>query len=350
LQWLGKGRGTEPEENAMSDQAWWWIAFNVFLLGMLALDLGVFHRKAHEVKLKEALIWSCVWIGLALLFNLGILLWLGSEPALAFLTGYLIEKSLSVDNLFVFALIFSYFHVPSQYQHKVLFWGIIGALVMRTIFIFAGVALIQQFHWLIYVFGGFLIFTGIKMVWAKGKQIDPERNPVIRLFRRVMPVTETYQGDRFFVRRATKVVATPLFLVLLFVEFTDLIFAIDSIPAIMAITLDPFIIYTSNVMAILGLRSLYFALAGVMGLFHHLHYGLSAILVFVGGKMVLADVYKIPVSASLAVVGGILLLSVLASLLWPVKSPEEAEVAHASDSTADSLPALANGDGVATAK
>lgn len=297
------------------DPIWWWALFNLFLLAMLALDLGVFHRKAHEVSLKEALTWSGVWIALALLFNVVIYFWSGPTPALEFLTGYLIEKSLSVDNIFVFVMIFSYFQVPALYQHKVLFWGILGALAMRAIFIFAGVALIQQFHWLIYVFGGFLILTGVKMVWTHGKKIEPEKNPVIRLFRRMMPVTQDYEGDRFFIRQAGRLFATPLFLVLLFVEFTDLIFAVDSIPAIMAITMDPFIIYTSNAMAILGLRSLYFALAGMMQTFVYLHYGLAAILVFVGGKMLLSDIYKISVGVSLAVVATLLLAAVVASLL-----------------------------------
>ncbi len=297
------------------DPIWWWALFNLFLLAMLALDLGVFHRKAHEVSLKEALTWSVVWIALALLFNVGIYFWLGPTPALEFLTGYLIEKSLSVDNIFVFVMIFSYFQVPALYQHKVLFWGILGALAMRAIFIFVGVALIQQFHWLIYVFGGFLVLTGVKMVWTHGKKIEPEKNPVIRLFRRMMPVTQNYEGDRFFIRHAGRLFATPLFLVLLFVEFTDLIFAVDSIPAIMAITMDPFIIYTSNAMAILGLRSLYFVLAGMMQKFVYLHYGLAAILVFVGGKMLLSDLYKISVGVSLAVVATLLLAAVVASLL-----------------------------------
>jgi len=287
---------------------------------MLALDLGVFHRKAHVIKIKEALLWSAFWIGLSLLFNLGIYFWRGPETALEFLTGYLIEKSLSVDNIFVFLLIFSYFRVPSLYQHKVLFWGILGALVMRAIFIATGVTLIQKFHWIIYIFGAFLILTGIKMALQKDKKIHPERNPVLRLFRRYMPVTDDYKDDKFFVKRAGHYLATPLFVVLLVVETTDIIFAVDSIPAILAITLDPFIVYTSNVFAILGLRALYFALAGIMQLFHHLHYGLSAILVFVGVKMLLADIYKIPVGIALGVIASILLISVIASVIWPRKA------------------------------
>jgi len=301
----------------MSNQILWWVGFNLFVLMMLAIDLSVFHRKAHEVKFKEALIWSIVWIALALLFNLGIYFWRGPQTALEFLTGYLIEKSLSVDNLFIFLLIFSYFRVPALYQHKVLFWGILGALVMRAIFIAAGVTLIQKFHWLIYIFGGFLILTGIKMALEKEKEIHPERNPVLRLFRRFVPVTSDYEGDKFLVKREGRYFATPLFITLLIVETTDLIFAVDSIPAILAITLDPFIVYTSNVFAILGLRSLYFALAGIMQLFHYLHYGLSAILVFVGVKMLLADIYKIPLGIALGVVAGFLLISVIVSIIRP---------------------------------
>ena len=311
----------------MPEQIALWIAFNVFVLAMLALDLGVFHRKAHVIGLKEALAWSVVWVVLALLFNLGVYFWRGPETSLAFLTGYLIEKSLSVDNIFVFLLIFSYFRVPTLYQHKVLFWGILGALIMRAMFIAAGVTLIQNFHWIIYVFGAFLILTGIKMAWQKDKQIHPERNPVLRLFRRFMPVTDGYEDDKFFVKRAGRHWATPLFVVLLVVESTDLVFAVDSIPAILAITFDPFIVYTSNVFAILGLRALYFALAGIMGLFHYLHYGLSAILVFVGVKMLLADAYKIPVGIALGVVAAILVISVVASVLRPRKvetPPKEA--------------------------
>ena len=301
----------------MSNQILWWVFFNIFVLAMLAIDLGVFHRKAHETKIKEALIWSAIWITLALLFNLGIYFWRGPQTALEFLTGYLIEKSLSVDNLFIFLLIFSYFRVPALYQHKVLFWGILGALVMRAIFIAAGVTLIQKFHWLIYIFGSFLILTGIKMALEKEKEIHPERNPVLRLFRRFMPVTSDYEGDKFLVKREGRYFATPLFITLLIVETTDVIFATDSIPAILAITLDPFIVYTSNVFAILGLRALYFALAGIMQLFHYLHYGLSAILIFVGAKMLLADIYKIPVGIALGVVAGFLLISVIASIIQP---------------------------------
>jgi tellurite resistance protein TerC len=292
-----------------------WIGFNLFVLLMLALDLGVFHRKSHEVGMKEALVWSGVWITLALSFNVIIYLWKGPELGIQFLTGYLIEKSLSIDNIFVFVLLFSYFSVPPKYQHKVLFWGIIGALIMRAIFIFAGTALIEKFHWIIYVFGAFLIFTGIRMAMNHGTKIDPARNPVVRLFKKLFPVTEEYHGSNFWIRQSGKWVATPLFVVLILIEVTDLIFAVDSIPAILAITKDPFIVYTSNVFAILGLRSLYFALAGLMHLFRYLHYGLAAILVFVGGKMLLTDVFKIPVGISLGVILLILVASVLPSVL-----------------------------------
>jgi tellurite resistance protein TerC len=296
-----------------------WIGFIAFVLLMLALDLGVFHRKSHEVKIKEALIWSAVWISIALLFNYGIYVYMGEVKAIEFLTGYVIEKSLSIDNLFVFIMIFSYFNVDKKYQHKVLFWGIIGALIMRSIFIFAGVALINKFHWIIYIFGAFLIFTGVKMLFQKDEKMDPNKNPLVKLFKRFYPVTDTMHGDRFFVKINAKTFATPLFVVLLLVEFTDLIFAVDSIPAIMAITSDPFIIFTSNVFAILGLRALYFALAGITQYFHYIKYGLSAILVFVGLKMVMVDFYKIPVMISLFTILGILVISVVASLLFPKK-------------------------------
>lgn len=296
-----------------------WIGFLAFVLLMLALDLGVFHRKSHEVKIKEALIWSVVWISMAMVFNYGIYVFMGEIKAMEFLTGYVIEKSLSIDNLFVFIMIFSYFNVDKKYQHKVLFWGILGALIMRSIFIFAGVALINKFHWIIYIFGAFLIFTGVKMLFQKDEKMDPNKNPLVKLFKRFYPVTDTMHGDRFFVKINAKTFATPLFVVLLLVEFTDLIFAVDSIPAIMAITSDPFIIFTSNVFAILGLRALYFALAGITQYFHYIKYGLSAILVFVGLKMALVDFYKIPVMISLFTILGILVISVVASLLFPKK-------------------------------
>lgn len=293
-----------------------WLIFATVIVAMLFIDLGVVNRHAHVVSIREALIWSAVWIGVALLFNVGLYFWRGKEPALQFLTGYLIEKSLSVDNLFVFLLVFSYFRVPAQYQHKVLFWGIFGALIMRAIFIMAGVALIHRFHWVIYVFGAFLIFTGIKLALEKNKELHPEHNPALTLLKRVMPITAQYHDARFFVRAAGRLVATPLFVVLLVVETTDVIFAVDSIPAILAISLDPLIVYSSNAFAILGLRSLYFALAGLMQLFHFLHYGLSAILIFVGLKMLLADFYNIPIGIALGVIASILGVSIWASIRW----------------------------------
>jgi len=292
-----------------------WAGFGVFVLAMLALDLGVFNRKSHQASMTEALTWSGVWILLALLFNAGVWYWRGGAKGLEFLTGYLVELSLSVDNLFVFLLIFAYFRVPAQYQHKVLFWGIIGALVMRAVFIGAGIALIQQFHWVIYVFGAVLVVSGLKMAFEKDKDVHPERNPVLRLLRRLMPVTPEYHGDRFFLVQDRVWVATPLFIVLLMLETTDLVFAVDSVPAVLAITTDPFIVYTSNVFAILGLRSMFFALAGIMKRFHYLHYGLSAVLVFVGVKMLLAGFYKIPTLTSLLVIVGVLAVTVAASLL-----------------------------------
>ncbi len=306
-----------------------WVVFAVGVVGLLALDLGVFHRKSHVVKIREALIWSAVWISLALAFNVFVYFSRGSGPALEFLAGYLIEEALSVDNLFVFLLIFSYFRVPAKFQHKVLFWGILGALIFRAVFIVAGIALIQRFHWIIYVFGAFLIVTGIRMVTEQGKEIHPDKNPVLRIFRRLMPVTEGYEEDRFFVKRGMRTFATPLFVVLLMVETTDVIFAVDSIPAIFAITRDPFIIYTSNVFAILGLRSLYFALASLMQLFHYLNYGLCFILVFVGIKMLVGEFYKIPIAIALGTIVTILAVSVLASIVWPATkdSTEPKEVA-----------------------
>ena len=296
-----------------------WAGFIGFVLLMLALDLGVFHRKSHEIKIKEALIWSAVWIALALCFNYGIYVFMGKEKAVEFLTGYVIEKSLSIDNLFVFIMLFTYFNVESKYQHKVLFWGILGALVMRAIFIFAGVALINKFHWIIYIFGALLVFTGIKMLFHKDEKIDPDKNPLVRLFKKFFPVTDQDQDGKFFIKLNGRTFATPLFVVLLMVEFTDLIFAVDSIPAILAITNDTFIIFTSNVFAILGLRALYFALAGITKYFYYLKYGLSAILVFVGVKMTIVDFYKIPIHYSLIVIASILVLSILASVLFPKK-------------------------------
>ncbi len=293
---------------------WLWAGFNLFVLGMLAVDLGIFHRQAHAVSMREAGIWSAVWIALALVFNLGVWKFLGPQPGVEFLTGYLIEKSLSIDNIFVIALLFAYFKVPGEYQHRVLFWGILGALVMRAAFILAGAALLERFHWIIYLFGGFLVLTGIKMAFAPEHGVEPERNPVVRLVRRLMPVTSDFRGASFFVREGGRRAATPLFLVLVMVEFTDLVFAVDSIPAIFAVTRDPFLVYTSNVFAILGLRSLYFLLAGVMHKFEYLKLGLAAILVFVGAKMALVDWVKVPTVLSLGVIAAILALAVAASL------------------------------------
>jgi tellurite resistance protein TerC len=309
----------------MSDGTiWLWIGFNLFVLMMLALDLGVFHRKAHVISIREATTWSVVWIALAMVFNLGLYFfwnqvsptseYTNSEASLAFFTGYLIEKSLSIDNIFVFVLLFTFFAVPAAYQHRVLFWGIIGALLMRGLLIAVGATLLKEFHWIIYVFGAFLIFTGIRMALHRNEEMHPERNPLIKFIRGIMPVTDNYEGDKFFIRRAGKLIATPLFLVLLLVESTDLIFAVDSIPAIFAVTEDPFIVYTSNVFAILGLRSLYFLLAGVVDKFYYLKLGLSVVLVFVGIKMVTVDLYKIPVGLSLGVIASILAISVIASL------------------------------------
>ena len=316
-------------------QIWLWICFNLFVLAMLALDLGVFHRKSHAVSTKEALTWSVVWISLSLGFNAVIYLYwdkmmpsssyTNSEAGLAFLTGYLIEKALSVDNIFVFILIFSFFAVPAAYQHRVLFWGILGALVMRGVMILAGAALLKQFHWVIYIFGAFLIFTGIRMALHRDEELHPDQNPVVKFFRKLMPVTKTYEGDKFFIRRAGVLMATPLFLVLLIVESTDLVFAVDSIPAIFAVTQEPFIVYTSNIFAILGLRALYFLLANVMDKFQYLKLGLSGVLTFVGVKMVIVDLYKIPVGASLGVIAGILTISIVASL-WKTKNSTASEI------------------------
>jgi tellurite resistance protein TerC len=293
----------------------YWIFFNVFVLIILALDLGVFHRKDHAITFKESITWTVVWITLALIFNFIIYLWQGSEQALSFLTGYLIEKSLSIDNIFVILLIFQYFQVPDKYQHRVLFWGILGALVMRAAFIFLGIELLEHFHWLIYLFGAFLIYTGVKIAFEKEKKLEPDKNPIINLVKKMIAVSSSYDGNKFFTIINNKKHVTPLFLSLIMIETTDLIFAVDSIPAILAITTDRFIVYTSNVFAILGLRSLYFAVAGLMQMFRYLHYGLSGILIFVGTKMILADVYKIPTVIALLIVLGIFLLSIISSIL-----------------------------------
>ncbi len=292
-----------------------WLGFLVFVLAMLTLDLGVFHKKAHEVSLKEAATWSVVWVVLALIFNAGIYFWFGSQKALEFTTAYLIEKALAVDNIFVFVLIFSAFAVPALLQHRVLFWGVIGALVMRAVLILVGGALLQRFHWTIYVFGALLAVMGVKLLLQGGAQFRPEDNWAMKLVRRVFPVTSQLDGERFFTRHGGKSFATPLFLALVAVEATDLIFAVDSIPAIFAVTKDPFIVFTSNIFAILGLRSLYFLLAGIVQRFVHLKTGLAAVLLFVGVKMLLIDVLKIPVAVSLLVIATILAVSVVASLV-----------------------------------
>lgn len=310
------------------EQSWgWWLGFGVFVLAMLGVDLGVFHRRSHEVKLKEATLWTLLWIVVALLFNLGLWQgWVGAyDPglrprvALEFLTAYLLEKSLSVDNLFVFALIFTYFAVAPRHQHRVLFYGILGALVFRAVFIFGGLWLVERFAWMIYVFGIFLILTGLKLAFSKERQIQPERNPVLRLMRRILPVTDHYSEGRFVVRQAGRVLATPLLLVLVLLETTDVMFALDSIPAVIGVTRDPFIVFTSNVFAILGLRAAYFVLAAFLRMFRFLSIGLAVLLVFIGGKMLVEPWLHIPVGSSFIVVGSVLVIAVIASLIWPQK-------------------------------
>ncbi|HVN57333.1 MAG TPA: TerC family protein [Bacteroidales bacterium] len=292
-----------------------WIGFLVFVLAMLALDLGVFHRKVEKVPVREAVIWTAIWISLAMAFMGVIYFRLGRTKALEFLTGYVIEYALSVDNIFVFILIFSFFKVDERYQHKVLFWGIIGALIMRGIFIFTGVALINRFHWIIYIFGGFLVYTGVRMLFREEDQVEPGRNPVVKFFRKILPVTNDFQDDRFFIRDGRKAMATPLFLVLIIIESSDLIFAVDSIPAILAITTDSFIVYTSNIFAILGLRSLYFAISGIMEYFRYLKVGLAFILTFVGLKMCVSGFFGVPIYISLGVIIFILIVSIMASIV-----------------------------------
>ena len=298
---------------------WPWILFNVFVLLMLAIDLGIFHRVSKKVSFKEAITWSAVWITLALVFNGWIYYSMGEKPAVEFLTGYLVEKSLSVDNIFVFVLLFSFFKVPDEYRHRVLFWGVIGALILRAIFIGIGAVLIAKFHWIIYLFGVFLVFTGYKMFKKSAADMHPEENPLVRWFIKRGKVTNDYHGKKFYVTIDGKRLATPLFLCLLSIEFTDLIFAVDSIPAIFAITNDPFIVYTSNVFAILGLRSLYFALEGIITKFPFLRYGLAIILIFIGFKMLLVDVYKMPVVVSLGFIAVTLTISILWEKIFPEK-------------------------------
>ena len=297
-----------------------WIAFGVLVPVVLALDLGVFHRRAHHITFREALLWAAFWISLALLFNLGVYLYVGHEAGIKFLTAYLVEKTLSVDNLFVFLLIFSYFAVPADYQHKVLFWGIVGALVMRGVFIATGLVIIEKVHWVIYLFGAFLVYTGIRMASKQEMKFRPESNPVFRLFCRFVPLSNSYHDGNFLTRIDGKRVATLMLLVLVVIETTDVVFAVDSIPAVLAISRDPFIVYTSNIFAIMGLRSIYFVLAYVTRRLVYLHYGLSVILVFLGLKMLVSGFYELPGGLSLGVVGGVLIISAIISLLWPGKN------------------------------
>ena len=302
---------------------YFWILFNVFALGMLVLDLKVFHRGGHVVRFREALGWSAMYVVLALLFAGALYFWQGPQSGLEFLTGYVLELSLSVDNLFVFLVIFKYFSVPDEQQHRVLFWGIIGALVMRGIFIIAGVGLIHRFHWVLYVFGALLVYSGIQLAVSGGHSVNPAKNPVVKLVRRVIPTTQNYRNGKFIVRENSVLCATPLLIVLVLIETSDVLFAVDSIPAILAITLNAFIVYTSNVFAILGLRSLYFAVSGLMKIFRFLHYGLAVILVLVGLKMLLSNFVKVPIHITLAAVAGVLLIAVALSILFPAP-PEKA--------------------------
>ncbi len=306
----------------MQIEPWMWAAFVGFILAMLTLDLFVVHKDAHEVSFREAATWSVIWVALGLSFGVLIWVWQGPELAGEYLAGYLIEKSLSVDNIFVFALVFGYFAVPQKYQHRVLFWGILGALVFRAIFIFAGTELLDRFHWMIFVFGGFLVFTGIKMLRHRDEHVDPGRNPVLRLMKRFIPTTDEYVGQKLFVRQAGRRLATPLFAVLVVIETTDIIFAVDSIPAILAVTEEPFLVFTSNAFAILGLRALYFLLAGMMDRFAYLKLGLAAVLIFVGVKMLITDIYHVPIWASLTVIGVTIGVSIVASLRRPPPAGE----------------------------
>jgi tellurite resistance protein TerC len=299
-----------------------WIIFNIFIVTMLIVDLMVFNRNEHEISIKESLIWTGVWIFLACVFGVGIYFYMGPASALDYFTGYFIEKSLSMDNIFVFILVFSYFGVPAKYQHKVLFWGIFGALVLRFLFIFLGVALIERFEWIVYIFGAFLVYTGIKMAFETEKEVHPERNPLLKLIRKFIPVTNKFDGPHFLTRINGKLMATPLFVVLIVIETTDVVFAIDSIPAILAITTDEFLVYSSNAFAILGLRALYFALNGMMKIFHYLHYGLAAILSFVGIKMLIAEFYHVSTLWALGFVGFALVASIAASIFFPKKDKE----------------------------
>ncbi len=335
----GKSVGESMTLFPFAEYWWFYVGFLVFVLAMLAIDLGVFNRKAHVVSFKEASIWSAVWASMAILFGVGFYQYvsrnLGVEAAqtltLEFFTGYVIEYSLSIDNIFIFVLVFGYFRIPAEYKHRVLFYGILGALVFRAIFIALGSAL-MQFHWVIYLFGGFLIITGIKMLFTSNEEIEPEKNLLIRLFRRLMPVTHSIEGKDFFLKKAGRWHATPLFIALLFLEASDIIFAVDSVPAIFAVTKEPLIVFTSNIFAILGLRSMYFMLAGVIGKFHLLKYGLSIVLVFVGLKMVwLNDAFggKFPIEYSLGFIMAVIAGTIILSILIPVKitRPKDAEIA-----------------------
>ena len=304
---------------------YFWILFNLFALGLLVVDLRVFHRPGHVVRFREALGWSAMYISLAVVFAAVLYFWQGHQAALEFVTGYVLELSLSVDNLFVFLLIFNYFAVPDQQQHRVLFWGILGALVLRGVFIGAGVGLIHRFHWVLYLFGALLIYSGIRVCTTGDRQVDPAKNPVVRMLRRLIPVTSEYRDGKFFVRmpqESRRLYATPLFIVLLAIETTDVMFAVDSIPAILAITLNAFIVYTSNVFAILGLRSMYFAVAGLMKIFRFLHYGLGIVLILVGVKMLAADRFRPPISIMLAVIAGVLFVSIVLSIVFPKPGTE----------------------------
>ncbi|HNX68936.1 MAG TPA: TerC family protein [Candidatus Omnitrophota bacterium] len=304
-----------------------WIVFAVTVIVLLALDLGVFHRREHEVKMKEAIFWSIVWTVIAFIFNFGVYLFQGKEMAMQFLAGYILERTLSFDNLFVFLLVFNYFQLPSRYHHKVLFWGIFGALLFRAIFIGFGISLLHYFSWMIYVFGAILVWTGVNLAFEKDKKVEPEKNIFVKWVRKMFPVTQDYHEGKFFVRINKVLYATPLIVILLVIESTDVVFAVDSIPAILAISRDIFVVYTSNVFAILGLRALYFAIAELMKMFHHLHYGLSLILVLIGVKMLIAHFYHVPTAIALGAILLILALSVVASIIWPAK-PGEAGLQH----------------------
>jgi tellurite resistance protein TerC len=308
----------------MENTPLFWICFNLFVIGLLLLDLLVFNRRAHAVKIKEALGWTAFWIALSLSFNYLVYRTMGHDAGVQWLTGYLVEKALSVDNLFVFLLIFTYFKVPAEYQHRILFWGVLGALILRGIFILAGAALLAKFHFLLYVLGAFLVYTGIRMGLSGSSEpeLDPENNPIVRFLGRHLPIARQLDGGKFFTKRDGVRFATPLLVVLVLIETTDVVFAADSIPAILAISRDTFIVYTSNVFALLGLRALYFALASLMKLFHYLHYGLALILIFIGAKLLLEDIYPLPMPLALGAVGGLLLGSIGASLLWPSKEAQ----------------------------